>query len=429
MIVVGWSFSRGDFDVGRLALVPAALYLFFLSFAHTVSARLIALGVIGLAAGWMWWRHPRQRPPFPPWGAALGLWLGVALLSVAWAWDPGDALRQIKVEMGYGLTAFAAFHLLTRDEGTLRGFVWVMGGAAGLLFLSAVANILGGWAPLAGLFAKAGVVQFNSFLVVLFPLTLMLLAPGPGGLGGGTTRALMVGVFFLAVGFFVQQRIYWLILAAQFVTILVLGQWRWRWLTWQRGVLALTALVLCAGMLLLTVLVRPYGKELAQAGSWAEVVRHHQQDERFVIWAGASAQIRESPWVGKGFGRFGDYPFCTDKGGWREPCHAHNIFLDYLLQMGIPGLAALLLLLGVLARSFLGLCRSGERLREVLGICGLTLLVGVVVRNLTNDHFVQEASQLFWAAVGMLTGVGWRRPGGAETRPARDSGAGGGNDS
>lgn len=386
------------------ARLAAALFLFLLAFAHTVSLRLIGLGAALLLTLWLAW--PRRRElVWPPWGVPLLLWVGVALGSLVWAWEPRESLRALKGDLGYGLAAWLLFHLLTPGVAAARGFLLVMLAAAGVLFVSAVTGALGGWPSLAVLYQAAGVVQFNSFLLALIPLLVFgLLAAGRAGFR--RDAAVVAGACLLGVGFFVHQRIYWLMLAAQFLVVVGLLQWRWRWLT-GRGLAGVAlALALWGGMLGLTLMERTYGQNLERAASWGEVVWHHWQDERFDLWRGAVAEIQAHPWIGKGYGRFGDYPFCSKFEGRRMPCHAHNLFLDALLQMGWPGLAALLTLLGSMGATYWRWYRDPNEVASLAGVCGLTLLVGLVVRNFTNDHFAQEAALLFWSVTGMLTGVG-----------------------
>jgi hypothetical protein len=45
--------------VARLAAVPACVFLFVLPITHTVAIRTIALGLVALCAGYVWWR---ERP-------------------------------------------------------------------------------------------------------------------------------------------------------------------------------------------------------------------------------------------------------------------------------------------------------------------------------------------------------------------------------
>jgi O-antigen ligase len=130
------------------------------------------------------------------------------------------------------------------------------------------------------------------------------------------------------------------------------------------------------------------------------------QDPRVTNWPAVAARIMEHPLVGKGFGREVMKKAYPDLRSQKYPAfwHAHNMFLNYGLAMGIPGMLALLLLFLALLRKFWELSRAGDRATAMAGICGVLLVVGVVARNLTNDFFQRDLALLFWSTAGMLLG-------------------------
>ena len=84
--------------------------------------------------------------------------------------------------------------------------------------------------------------------------------------------------------------------------------------------------------------------------------------------------------------------------------HPHNLFLNYGLAMGIPGMLAIVLIFFALLRRFWGMSRADDRIVAMAGICGVTLVIGVVARNLTNDFFQRDLALLFWSIAGILLG-------------------------
>jgi O-antigen ligase len=84
--------------------------------------------------------------------------------------------------------------------------------------------------------------------------------------------------------------------------------------------------------------------------------------------------------------------------------HPHNLFLNYGIAMGIPGMIAMVLLFSALLRKFWELSRADDRIVAMAGICGVLLVIGVVARNLTNDFFQRDLALLFWSIAGMLLG-------------------------
>jgi O-antigen ligase len=88
--------------------------------------------------------------------------------------------------------------------------------------------------------------------------------------------------------------------------------------------------------------------------------------------------------------------------------HAHNVFLNYGLEMGVPGMLALAWVFVSLLREYWRLYAGQDRVASLLGVAGLTLLAGMLLRNQVNDMFVRDEAILFWALNGMLLGWGRR---------------------
>ena len=89
--------------------------------------------------------------------------------------------------------------------------------------------------------------------------------------------------------------------------------------------------------------------------------------------------------------------------------HPHNVVLNYALQMGVTGALVILFLFAALAWTFLRrLPLNG--LARLAGLCGLALVVGVFLRNMTDDFFSRHTVQFFGAAAGMLLGLATHRP-------------------
>jgi O-antigen ligase len=84
--------------------------------------------------------------------------------------------------------------------------------------------------------------------------------------------------------------------------------------------------------------------------------------------------------------------------------HPHNLFLNYGVAMGIPGIIAIVFLFFTLLRKFWELSRADDRIVAMAGICGVLLVIGVVGRNLSNDFFQRDLALLFWSIAGMLLG-------------------------
>ena len=89
--------------------------------------------------------------------------------------------------------------------------------------------------------------------------------------------------------------------------------------------------------------------------------------------------------------------------------HPHNVVLNHALQMGVTGALVILILFGALAWTFFSrLPLAG--LARLAGLCGVALVVGVFLRNMTDDFFSRHTVQFFGAVAGMLLGLATHRP-------------------
>jgi O-antigen ligase len=144
-----------------------------------------------------------------------------------------------------------------------------------------------------------------------------------------------------------------------------------------------------------------------QAESSVEVLAY---DVRPTLWQAALRHIDARPWAGHGYGR--DI-LAADMRAASLPLgqslnHAHNVFLDVAMQLGVIGLAAFVALLATLAHALASLRRREGGL--VLAVVGLSMLAGYLAKNLTDDFFERPHALMFWAMAGMLLGAGRRLP-------------------
>jgi hypothetical protein len=76
--------------------------------------------------------------------------------------------------------------------------------------------------------------------------------------------------------------------------------------------------------------------------------------------------------------------------------------------MGVPGMLALAWVFVSLLREYWRLYAGPDRVASLLGVAGLMLVAGMLLRNQVNDMFVRDEAILFWALNGMLFGLGRR---------------------
>jgi len=143
-------------------------------------------------------------------------------------------------------------------------------------------------------------------------------------------------------------------------------------------------------------------------GEDAPMSTSFERDLRPAIWAKGLEQWGKAPWLGHGFGREivapAFIPLTPKVADHPEIRHAHNAVLDTGIAVGALGVAILAALLVALAREYLRYLPRPDL--APLGLLGLTLLVGFVAKNTTDDFMYRHNALVFWALNGMLLGLG-----------------------
>jgi O-antigen ligase len=130
-----------------------------------------------------------------------------------------------------------------------------------------------------------------------------------------------------------------------------------------------------------------------------------QQDDRLTIWREALNTIKDRPFAGYGYALEGGKTALAER--FTEPGfravfrQAHNVVLNHAIQIGIPGAISLLLLFAGLAHAFWQR-RDVSAGAAALATCGLMLVAGFFLRNMTDDFFSRHAALLFGALLGLL---------------------------
>ncbi len=388
----------------RHALVYAGptVLLFLLLFAHVTALRSIALVITVAAAAYAWRKHP--GPPIPL-KLPLALWIGMALLSLAWARDPAYSFGEIRSEIGYDIVYFVAFFALTRERWqwtTFRGAL-----LAGLATMTGIAVWL--YSRTQNLDTDSplgGVLTICTHLVTVLPLLVAAMFEFRRNI-----PALAVGILAviaaLGVGYFTFNRNFILAVDASCLTMALMLIRRHVSSRRHLAMLMLaTAIVAGASAaFLLSVAQQRAGTENVDA----TVQATFERDPRWALWDFSLDLIRERPVTGVGFGRFaahGSYleKFPED----RLNSHAHNPFLNYAVQMGIGGVAALLFLLLNLFREFWKLWRCDDPQVSLIGVAGLAMVIGVLVKSQSEDLWIRQNGYLFWALTGIMLGYAHR---------------------
>ena len=131
-------------------------------------------------------------------------------------------------------------------------------------------------------------------------------------------------------------------------------------------------------------------------------------DPRIRLWQQLSERIGDRVWQGYGFGRRIQAEEIASEMADLQLTHAHNLFASQWLQTGAVGLALFVAMLGAIAATFVRYVRARDDVLAFLGVVGLSLLTGFVVKNLTDDFLFRSNAKEFWAMIAILVGLGTR---------------------
>jgi O-antigen ligase len=368
---------------------------------------LSGLVFMALARGRAWELGKLPRT-FVVCGAA---WIALCLASVAWSDDRAYTASELQREILYGAFAFVVLYSGTRTLRDARIATYAI--LAGTLLLGAFEWLrhFMPWLPYAGRY-EAAQGPFSTHIVLVAPLLAFAAWPAPGGLAARPRTVAFLAAGLIVAGLATENRMLWLALAAGCVVAFAAFQagavpdaHRARMLRILIATLGLIALAIAASWEYKTARYYP------RASSPVESIT---MDERPRVWAAAATLFAQRPFNGHGYGReiAGDR---IERAVPRDTSvhlrHAHNVFFDVALQLGVAGVIVFVSLLAALAHAY-------ARVRHAPGggaiaVAGLALIATFVVKDLTDDFFFRPNSLTFWAINGMLLALA-ARAGGSE---------------
>jgi O-antigen ligase len=394
--------------VDNLPYLAPGLFLFILPFPGTVAFRLFTLSIAAITAALMW---RRVAPPKIPLKLPVALWIAVSVLSLVWALEPQNSLGEIKNEIGYTMVAFLTFYALTQSDRQWRLWKWAFLISACLVtsfavyyFIQGMSDrLVGGPGPVGW---HGGPGSSSTYYILLCPLLFIALEQS---LIKGSFRSVpWLLLIMMTMGAYLSyNRAFWIALAISAISFVGLRLFR---RTDHGKALKLTAIFSIAALglsaaSLLTVTVLRFSTEMS-LDAMQKLLSHNS---RIALWEFTIKHIWTHPLIGTGFGIGSERPL-LDAQHFEIPklYHAHNLFLSYGLQMGIPGMIVLLFVFVAIAREFTSLYRSSNDTCSKLGAAGLAILAGIIAKTMTDVHFARNNSLLFWALIGMILGYGKR---------------------
>lgn len=399
--------TRSGIAAERTLAFASCGFLFVSAFASSPGWRAVFLTVCAVVLLLRWRGSLAILAELPREVAVFGVaWIAIGAASIAWSVDPAYTAGEIKPELGYGVLAFVVFFVAGAGDRSLWRKWWIASIAGGALAFAG--RLLQDFGPftLEQHEVDAGAGPYSTHLVLLLPLLFALDWPPPWG-RGQRTRALAAALcVLLAAAWYTGNRIVWIAFGAQ----LVVGIATW-------GRLPATPRHRAA-MLRRLAVIAAVAFAVAFAASVAERYQRNllhdtgvpaglEHDLRPKLWEAAWGKFREAPWVGHGFGRevlASTFSAFTPRNvNHPEIRHAHDMFIDVALEVGVLGLAAFLALLLALAQRYAAMLRDAEL--APLGIMGLALIAGFVVKNVTDDFLHRQNALVFWALNAMLLGL------------------------
>jgi O-antigen ligase len=380
-----------------LLLLAPAIYLFVLPLAHTTALRSVAFGVSVLSLIWTWRAH--ATPPIPL-KAPFAVWFIVALLSLIWAIHPEFSIGEIKAEILYGFLSFLIFFKATRSARELNFWLLVLCASGLVTAVFALIHFLRGLDLYVTGMLYGGALSYAGYIATVLPMFVAIII-----LRSDHRRAGMLCLipFLLLMAYLTKRRGVWLYLLAE---LAVFGS-----LYLSRGDLkpnakrVAIAIILMSSIVSIGALLYVSKDRLRIDGGPSQIIaRTAKADLRPSLWIDSMAWIRERPFTGAGFGTMVLGRELQEQQQDIHHTHAHNIILNYALQLGLLGPVVLIFLFYSVALEFWKLIKSSDKELRTLGIAGIAIVSGIFAAGMIEDLFARHLGWLFWALTGMILG-------------------------
>lgn len=394
-------------------LATGSLLLLVLPLEGMAALRNLALLLCCSAVGLRWWRQwslSGERPRLHwPLSRFWGLYAVIAVVGLLWAVDPAYSWKEIRLEILFAALYFWLGANLIRRQGEQRWLLATLCGGNLLLVAYTLSVWIAGEATKDGLIGTyhTGVGNFSTYLVTVLPF--LAWAALRAWQQREPARWLLPGLLLanLLAIYVTANRQAIVAVAVELLVVLAFFAPRLRqprhWLP------VLVVLAALAG-----VFQQQMSKRLGDDAGGG-IVAALERDGRLPIWKFAVGEALKHPWQGGGMGReslIRQYPEHPLTQG--VFVHAHNMLVNRLLQLGVPGLFAFVALFAALAWALWRQRRAGPLARQA-ALVGLAICAGVWAKNMTDDFFVREQAYLFWFLAGTLLAL--QREAGASAPP------------
>lgn len=398
-----------EFPVARVSSVVfslLAVYVWILPIGHTIFIRNLAFfSLLGLTL-WLSYRGELKLrwPLLGPW-VLYGV---IAIISVVYAINPAYSLGEVKKEVGYSILALMLGATWIRGIPSLSRFILILILGDSLLVGSALVKafvLTPFWKEKAIPSYDAlynGVGNFSTYLVIVLPLLVAFSFVLPQA--RHTWRKWLAGLFLanLAALYLTGNRMGLLVVIFEILFSAVI---------WH-GVSRKNSGIKSFGVGLIILFLSWSSIYIFKARSHstdisATLSQTITADPRWNIWSTAIDNIRNQPFNGGGFGR--EAFKMRNKEFWKNHemlWHAHNMVLNKGVQMGLPGITAFLfLLISVLRRLWPPKSLYYQSNKYwIYALAATTASLGLFMKNMTDDFFVNDIAFLYWLITGALIG-------------------------
>ena len=390
------------FDRAFLPLLAPAIYILVLPLAHVTALRSTAFVISIFLLLWSLRTADMRAIPLK---APFAVWLGAALLSMIWAVHPDFSIGAIKTEIVFGILAFLIFFTATRGPRELKFWVVALFASAVVATAIAAVHFLRGLDPYPVGAIYAGALSNAGYVATVLPFL-----AAAAMLASGKRRVAMLGVILLLLlmAYGTTNRGVWLYLLVELAVFgglyLIRVDLPPKIRTRVIALMVATA-ILGTGVLLFAA----KGRLGLQGGPSDIIAGTAKADLRPQLWKDSIDLIRERPFTGAGFGTMVLGREMQEQQNNLNHTHAHNIVLNYALQLGVFGPLIFAFLFYSLGREFWKLTRLPDRELLLLGIAGLSMISGVLAAGMIEDLFNHHLAWLFWSLAGMTLGYAMNR--------------------
>jgi O-antigen ligase len=345
----------------------------------------------------------RRLPPLPAWPMAA--WIALGAASALWSGDPAATMHGVLYSMLLPTGVFLAAWRVAANDCAFDRIRWAAAG--GVLCLGImVALVFATGRPTAALVSDVGesnityywpgVGVSSTFAALIVPFALLALASVRRAerYAGAVILAAAIAVATVS-----QNRIVWPSIVLSCAAYIA-----WLWPALAPASRRIALVILCVAA------VGAGGAFYYASFERRIAVPELGSDVRVQGWREWTGIALQRPLLGHGFGRVqvhleGERSI-TQSIKQRDSyigSHAHNLFLDIAVQLGVLGLAIYLALLGALLREYWRLGGAGAPGR-LLGATAFSLLVAMIAKNSTDDFMGHAVVIAFWGYAGVLLG-------------------------